>query len=185
MFETTTSSEAETVGFGRRLGGLLRGGDVVVLSGDLGAGKTRMVTGMASALGVSGDVTSPTFNILVVHDGEERLNHFDLYRLEREDQLVDIDFWGVLEGGGVSVVEWGDRFPDALPPGRLDIELRMEGETERRVSVVGRGERGSELEDLLQAETVAQPGAEQGAEPVGEPGSEPGVASDGRETGRP
>jgi tRNA threonylcarbamoyladenosine biosynthesis protein TsaE len=100
----------------------LRAGDVVLLSGDLGAGKTQFVQGVARALGVAeGEVTSPTFNILLSYEGTATggspitLNHFDLYRLEKAEQLVDIDFAGVLESGGVCFIEWADKFPAAMP----------------------------------------------------------------------
>ena len=88
---------------------------MVVLSGDLGAGKTQLTKGLAAGLGVVEPVTSPTFNILLVHEGRIPLYHFDLYRLEFAEQLDDLDYWGTLEADGVSVVEWGDRFAEAIP----------------------------------------------------------------------
>lgn len=140
-----TSGAALTVSFGRRLAPLLAPGDVVVLAGDLGAGKTCLVKGVAEGLGVAEPVTSPTFNILLVHRGRLVLNHLDLYRLDREAQLDDIDFWGVLESGGVSFVEWGDRFPGALPGDLLAIEFHILGDEERELELCASGARSMAL----------------------------------------
>lgn len=140
-----SDSPARTVSFGRRLAPLLAAGDVAVLTGDLGAGKTCLVKGVAEGLGIEGRVTSPTFNILLAHAGRLTLNHFDLYRLEREEQLEDIDFWGTLESGGVSFIEWGDRFPGALPADRLDVSLRIDGDEERSLVAEPTGPRSAEL----------------------------------------
>lgn len=141
-----TVSAAATRAIGTRLGGLVRPGDVVVLTGDLGAGKTVVVQGVAESLRVSGAVTSPTFNILVVHRGDPvDLAHFDLYRLERVWELEDIDFWGVLESGCVSCIEWGDRFPEALPDDVLALSLRITGDESRTVAVTASGTRSEAL----------------------------------------
>lgn len=143
--EFRTTSEGDTERAGAALGLVARAGDVVVLSGDLGAGKTHLVQGMARALGVDERVTSPTFNLLLVHPGPLPLYHFDLYRLEREEDLEDIAFYETLEGDGVSAIEWGDRFPASLPHDRLLVVIHREGESARRFEVDGRGPRSGEL----------------------------------------
>ena len=141
-----TDSAAATRAVGAALGAAARPGDVVALSGDLGAGKTVIVQGAAEALGVRGAVTSPTFNILVVHRGPVAdLAHFDLYRLEHAEQLEDIDFWGVLESGCVSMIEWGDRFPEALPPDVLTVTLEIAGDEARTISLAPSGTRSAAL----------------------------------------
>lgn len=140
-----TNSPEETERAGDVLGQLTRPGDVIVLTGDLGAGKTHLVQGLASALGAAERVTSPTFNLLLVHPGPVPLYHFDLYRLEREDELEDIAFYETVEGDGVSAIEWGDRFPASLPHDRLLVEIHREGEQARRFDVDGRGARSEEL----------------------------------------
>ncbi len=140
-----TSEPAATGELGAVLAPLLRPGDVLLLSGDLGAGKTRLTQGLAEGLGVKGPVTSPTFNMLLVHEGRIPLYHFDLYRLERAEQLEDLDYFAILEGDGVAVVEWGDRFPEAVPSDGLDIALRIAGDTERVIEVRSLGVRGREL----------------------------------------
>lgn len=141
----TTSSADQTRLAGALLGGVARSGDVVALSGGLGAGKTALVQGLAQGLGVLGHVPSPTFNILLVHAGELPLYHFDLYRLERPEQLVDIDFWETLESDGVSAIEWADRFPGELPCDRLDVTLEPVDDTTRVVRISGTGSRSSAL----------------------------------------
>jgi tRNA threonylcarbamoyladenosine biosynthesis protein TsaE len=138
-------SEAATSDIGRRLGSAAGPGDVIALSGGLGAGKTCLAQGIARGLGVTGTVPSPTFNLLLVHPGASTLYHFDLYRLERPDQLEDIDFWGTLEAGGVSVIEWADRFPGELPDERLDVYLEVADEHSRRIVLTPRGARAREL----------------------------------------
>lgn len=127
------------------LGGLLCAGDVVALSGDLGAGKTQLVRGVACGLGVNEPVTSPTFNLLLVHPGGLPLYHFDLYRLEREADLEEIDFYAVLEGDGVSMIEWGDRFPEALPADHLLVTIHRTGAEERVFELEGTGTRSEAL----------------------------------------
>jgi tRNA threonylcarbamoyladenosine biosynthesis protein TsaE len=146
-----TSSREQTQELGRLLAALLLPGDVLLLSGDLGAGKTQLTKGIAEGLGVAEPVTSPTFNILLVHEGRLTLNHFDLYRLDAAEQLDDLDYWGVLESGGVAVVEWGDRFPDALPDGAVQIALRITGDDDRVLDLDEATPRGSKLAAALSA----------------------------------
>ena len=99
-FEST--SPEETFELGRRLGAVLEPGDVLVLTGDLGAGKTQLTKGIAVAMGVEDEVTSPTFALEAVHEGERMpLYHFDLYRLHDAEELGDAGVWDVLGGDGV------------------------------------------------------------------------------------
>lgn len=145
IFMMTTASTDATQRTGRALGSLVRPGDVVLLSGDLGAGKTQMTKGLAEGLSVPDPVTSPTFNILLVHEGRIPLYHFDLYRLDAPDQLLDIDYHATLEADGVSVVEWGDRFREAAPIDGLRVVIFIEGDDERRIEVAAVGDRGRRL----------------------------------------
>lgn len=140
-----TSSEEETSAAGRLLAPLLAPNDVVALTGDLGAGKTALVKGVAAGLGVTEPVVSPTFNILLVHEGRLTLYHFDLYRLEDASQLEDVDFYGMLEAGGTSLIEWGERFPSALPADHLAVVLRIRGDYEREIALVPGGPRSTAL----------------------------------------
>ncbi|MEY8437299.1 tRNA (adenosine(37)-N6)-threonylcarbamoyltransferase complex ATPase subunit type 1 TsaE [Atopobiaceae bacterium 24-176] len=162
---TYVSACAEaTQALGELLGGLLAEADLVILTGDLGAGKTQLTKGVARALGCAGDVTSPTFNIMVQHSGERLdLYHFDLYRLDDPDQLGDA---GVLDTAGVegaSLVEWGEAFADELGDERLDVAISrapVEGGAEpaRVIEVRGLGERGCELAAALDAAVAGSVG---------------------------
>jgi tRNA threonylcarbamoyladenosine biosynthesis protein TsaE len=117
---------ADTIELGRRLGACLQEGDVLVLTGDLGAGKTQLTKGAAEALGYDGPVTSPTFNIQNVYDGDELpLYHFDLYRLEDPDQLGDAGLLDALgEEDGACLIEWGEAFGQVIGDERVDVLLR-------------------------------------------------------------
>jgi tRNA threonylcarbamoyladenosine biosynthesis protein TsaE len=141
----TSASQAETMRLGEMLAPLLRAGDVLLLSGDLGAGKTQLTKGIAVGLEIEEPVTSPTFNILLVHEGRLTLNHFDLYRLEDVRDLDDIDYWGTLESGGVSVVEWGDRFVQSMPADGIDVRITITADEAREIAAFALGARGREL----------------------------------------
>ena len=112
MRDVVTNSPAETEAEGERLGGLLRQGDLLLLKGDLGAGKTTFVRGVARGAGSSAHVASPTFQLVRVYPGRLQLAHVDLYRVEAGDQLADLGLDELLDQGAV-VVEWGDRLETA------------------------------------------------------------------------
>jgi len=154
----TSSSEAATQAIGSALAPLACAGDVLILSGDLGAGKTQFTKGLADGLGVVEPVTSPTFNILLVHEGRIPLYHFDLYRLGSSEQLDDLDYWGVLEADGVAVVEWGDRFPDAVPPECVSVSIGIVSDDERLLHIAGVGTRGEDLVRAWASACVDLPG---------------------------
>src|SRR3954452_23583457 len=111
----TTNAPAETESVAAALATVLRGGDLVVLSGELGAGKTTFVKGVARALGVVEPVTSPTFTIVQEYDARVPIAHVDVYRLARIQELHDFGFEELLDGR-VVLVEWGDTIEPALPP---------------------------------------------------------------------
>jgi tRNA threonylcarbamoyladenosine biosynthesis protein TsaE len=123
-----THSPAETEAFGERFGKRLRAGDMVLLTGELGAGKTTFVRGVARGTASVAPVASPTFQLVRVYPGRVQLAHIDLYRIERPSELADLGLDELLDQGAV-VVEWGDRLdaPDAAV-----IELEHLG-GERRV----------------------------------------------------
>ena len=148
-----TNSQAETIAVGEQLGRELVAGDVLVLTGDLGAGKTQLTKGIAAALGCDGDVTSPTFTIEMVYEGGRLpLYHFDLYRLDDPDQLEDIGLYDVLGADGVCVIEWGEQFVDEIGDERLDVYVtRLETqavageEPPREVRLVAHDARGEQI----------------------------------------
>jgi tRNA threonylcarbamoyladenosine biosynthesis protein TsaE len=132
-----SGSHAATQALGERLGRALVAGDVVALVGELGAGKTAFVQGLARGLGITGRVASPSFTIVNEHAARVPLYHVDFYRLESFDELADIGFDEYFGLGGVVVVEWADRFPRALPDERLDVRIEITGPNERRLQVGG------------------------------------------------
>lgn len=136
-------NETETESLGESLGTRLRAGDVVAYFGELGAGKTAFTRGLARGLGCTGRVTSPTFTIVNEYEGPIPLFHFDLYRLEGEDDLFDIGWEDYLDRGGVCAVEWCERAADLLPPGTITVTIRRCGRQEdwRQISVEGVQER--------------------------------------------
>jgi tRNA threonylcarbamoyladenosine biosynthesis protein TsaE len=140
-------SEAATAeqmrALGRRLGGLLRAGDLVLLTGALGAGKTTLAQGIGQGLGVRGPVTSPTFVLSRVHPSEvggPPLVHVDAYRLGGWDELEDLDLEASLDEA-VTVVEWGGGLAEGLADARLEIEIVADAGTTRRVLVRAVGAR--------------------------------------------
>ena len=117
MVTTISASADETIALGRTVATTLRRGDVLALCGDLGAGKTHFVKGLAAGLGASASVTSPTFTLIHEYsDGRLPLIHFDFYRLEHEDEALKIGLDEYLDGDGACVLEWADKFPALLPP---------------------------------------------------------------------
>ncbi len=139
-------SAEETKRLGARLGAALLPGDVVGLTGPLGAGKTCLVQGIARGLGVDPriPVTSPTFTLVGEYPGRVPLRHVDFYRVEDARRLEDAGFPDLFDGKGVVVVEWWERFPMALGPDRLEVQLDIEAPSERRLLLRGHGKRATE-----------------------------------------
>ncbi|MBP3884320.1 MAG: tRNA (adenosine(37)-N6)-threonylcarbamoyltransferase complex ATPase subunit type 1 TsaE [Olsenella sp.] len=154
-----SSSTEETIALGRVLGGVLSEGDVLVLTGDLGAGKTQLTKGIAQGMGIADDVCSPTFTIQMVYEGERMpLYHFDLYRLDDASQLEDTGLFDVLDADGACVIEWGEQFADEIGDERVDVfvsrlddEAAPGEEPPRAIRLVAHGERGERLVDALEA----------------------------------
>ncbi len=122
--EYVTTSPGETRTLGAGLAGALRAGDVILLRGPLGAGKSELTRGIAKGLGVAETVTSPSFTILNVYEsGSLPLYHFDWYRLSSADELYDLGMDEYLGGNGVAVVEWPECCPEAVPEDCLEITL--------------------------------------------------------------
>jgi tRNA threonylcarbamoyladenosine biosynthesis protein TsaE len=148
----TTHDALETHALGQRLGTLLRAGDVVVLDGDLGAGKTVLAKGIAVALGITEPVVSPTFTVVREYDAPTPLVHVDVYRLDHLQELHDLGFDDLVGGEAVMVVEWGDRVSAALPSDRLRVLLEPgEGDDDRVVSVDAAGISWRDRRDALVA----------------------------------
>jgi len=130
-----------------RLGRLLRPGDFVALTGELGSGKTRFVQGVAVALEVdpAEPVTSPTYAILHIHGGRIPLYHFDLYRLAGDGDVAQLGVEEYFYGDGVSMVEWAERLCGEMPEENLSVFFTHSGTDERRIDFTAAGGRYEEL----------------------------------------
>ena len=150
--QTTTRGADETHALGRRIGALLRAGDVVVLDGELGSGKTVFAKGIAVGLGITEPVVSPTFTVVREYDAPTPLVHVDVYRLDHLQELHDLGFDDLVGGDAVTVVEWGDRVSALLPGDRLDVLLEPgSGDDDRTLSIDAAGATWAERSDLLMA----------------------------------
>lgn len=142
MTETVRCADAAaTQEVAARLAGILQPGDLILLEGDLGAGKTTFVQGLAKALGVAEAVTSPTFVLMNIYPTAPGFDlvHVDVYRLDRLSEVVDLALPEMLDDGAVVVVEWGERAAGALPPGHLRIRIDAGAADERVVHLDPRG----------------------------------------------
>jgi tRNA threonylcarbamoyladenosine biosynthesis protein TsaE len=133
--EFTTHSPEETLALGRRIGEQLRGGEIFLLRGDLGAGKTVFAKGIAAGLGIQpDDVTSPSFTLVNAHEGRSRFYHIDLYRLDFGSQ-ENLGLPEILDdGNGVTAIEWAERL-NVVPAGAFDIEMSYVSDCERRITI--------------------------------------------------
>jgi tRNA threonylcarbamoyladenosine biosynthesis protein TsaE len=154
-----TASVDETRALGDAVGRLLEPGDVVALSGDLGAGKTAFVQGAARGLGVDEPVVSPTFTLVREYRGAVPVHHLDIYRLDRVQDVLDLGLDDMLEDGAVVFVEWGDAIEGLLPQDHLSVRMTMpepNGDDDRReVSLVGTGPAWAARWERLEAATRA------------------------------
>ena len=135
-----THSAEETRKLGARLAEHLRPGDVVLLQGDLGAGKSEFARGVARGLGISGPVPSPSFTILNVYDeGRLPMYHFDWYRIHDPDEIGEMGFEEQLHGDGAALIEWSERAPEYLPERVLEISIHTVDENTREITFSPQG----------------------------------------------
>ena len=136
MQEFFSDSELKTKEFAKKLAFHLVQGSFLAVYGELGAGKTAFGQGLAEGLGVRESVVSPTYTILRVYEsGRLPLYHFDIYRVEDEDELYETGFEEYAAGDGICVCEWADLIPEALPAPRLDISIVRTGDAGRHITV--------------------------------------------------
>ena len=145
-FEIFSDSPQQTRDLGKRLGGLLQPGDVVCLQGELGAGKTTFVQGVAQGWGSLDAVSSPTFILVNVYRraGEEKLFHFDTYRLDSAPEAEELDIDAMLQQGAL-IIEWPERMQSVLPAERLWVMLEHVDEAQRKLTFEPKGGRAGEL----------------------------------------
>ena len=140
MAEFISKSELDTEELGRRFASGLPGGTVVAMYGDLGAGKTAFVRGMARGMGLDCRVSSPTFTIVNEYLGQRELIHFDMYRLSDADELFDIGWEDYLNRGAVCAVEWSENVQDAFFGDEIKVTITKLSDNERKIVIEGDAE---------------------------------------------
>ncbi len=141
----TTKSPAQTQALGRRLAASLASGDVLALCGDLGSGKTTFVQGIARGLKVREAVTSPTFVLAREYPGRLPVYHLDLFRLNQLDDLETIGYDEYVAGRGVTLIEWAQKMPAAMPRDYVELAFAVSGPTARTIAAVPHGSRAEQL----------------------------------------
>lgn len=166
-------SSAQTQRLGMRLGELLQGGELILLDGQLGTGKTTFTQGLAQGLGITENINSPTFTLLkeyahqlhpgnstgALSDRRPNLYHFDLYRLDNPDEIVDLGFEDYFFGDGVCVIEWAEKADSFWPEEHLNIRLKIMSETKRGLLFIATGEYYCELLRQFQKNTYVTTGS--------------------------
>ncbi|QUH18981.1 tRNA (adenosine(37)-N6)-threonylcarbamoyltransferase complex ATPase subunit type 1 TsaE [Alkaliphilus sp. B6464] len=127
------SNQRELEVFAKKLGQLVNGGDILCMTGDLGAGKTTFTQAFAKGLGVEEYVTSPTFTLIHEYDGRIPLYHFDVYRINHVSEMEDLGYEEYFYGNGVCVIEWASLIEEILPDKRLWIEIKVTGLESRQI----------------------------------------------------
>ena len=152
--DSISHSSAQTQRLGMRLGELLHGGELILLDGQLGTGKTTFTQGLAQGLGITENINSPTFTLLKEYLGQAQpeisssalssrrpaLYHFDLYRLDNPDEIVELGFEDYFFSDGVSVIEWAEKAGSFWPEERMNVRLKIMSETKRGLLFIATGE---------------------------------------------
>ena len=136
MIRAATKSVDDTRALAAEIAALAAPGDLLVLAGDLGTGKTAFVQGFARGLGIDEPVTSPAFILVRTYEGRLPMNHLDVYRLDQMQELVDLGIAELLDDGGVTLVEWGDAVTPALPSDFLEVRLENGAAADDRLIAV-------------------------------------------------
>lgn len=139
MLEIKTNSPEETVRLGEKIGSLLQSGDVIALTGELGAGKTTFIKGLAKGIGVPDFVGSPSFVIINEYPGRIPFCHMDLYRLEDRADIEDLGITEYFSGRGIVAVEWAEKLGEILPDVNITITMEPFGENGRRIIIDEKG----------------------------------------------
>lgn len=133
-----SKSEKDTYKIAKKLERKLVGGEVIILNGDLGAGKTTFTKGLAKALKITENVTSPTFTLMNIYtSGRLNLYHFDMYRLEEESEALELGLNEFFLGKGVCMIEWAENIKNMLPKNVVTINIKKLSETEREIEILG------------------------------------------------
>ena len=150
---TESKSTSQTIRLGKSIGSRLRAGDVVALVGELGAGKTQFIKGLATGAGVGKPtyVSSPSFTLINEYPGRVPFYHIDLFRLECQEEAEGLGLEDYLHGGGITAIEWADKVPSLLPKEMLSIHLVVTGKNTRSIEMTGKGKRYLNLVDQIQS----------------------------------
>ncbi len=142
-----TKSPSETIRIGKNIGSLLLPGDIVALVGELGAGKTQFIKGLAAGVrvGKSTYISSPSFTLINEYVGKVRFYHIDLFRLKSEKEAEELGLEEYFQGGGITAIEWADKIPSLLPEEILWINICYTGKNIRSFEMIGKGMRYEEL----------------------------------------
>ena len=136
MISFNCKSQEETIQLGYKIGSLLRPGDVIAMSGTLGAGKTTITKGIAQALGIEDTITSPTFCLISEYQGTKlTLNHMDVYRLEGDEDFLNLGVEEMLYGDGICIVEWSDKVKKSMPKKTIWMTIKPEDDGSRTITL--------------------------------------------------
>ena len=138
-----SKSAQETIQIAKKLASFLHGGEIILLNGDLGSGKTVFAKAFAASMGIEENITSPTFTIIKEYEGEIKLFHMDVYRLN--EMKEDIGITEYFNKKGVCIIEWSDLIEDILPKNRLDIKINIIDENTRIFKIIPHGEKYEDL----------------------------------------
>ncbi len=146
-----SKSASETVRLGKSIGSLLLPGDVVALVGELGAGKTQFIKGLAAGAGIRNPtyISSPSFTLINEYPGRITFYHIDLFRLSKEKEAEDLGLEDYIQGKGITAIEWADKIPSLLPKELLIIRIAYTGKNTRSLEILGKGGRYEEIVNRL------------------------------------
>ena len=132
----TTKSADETIELGKKLGSMLKGGEIIAMQGTLAAGKTTITKGIAQALGIKDTITSPTFCLISEYEGKIPLYHMDVYRLDGGEDFINLGVEDMIYGKGVSIIEWSEKVMSELPKKTIILRIEpVENTTERKIII--------------------------------------------------
>jgi len=148
-----SKSASETIRIGKSIGSRLLPGDVVALVGELGAGKTQFIKGLAAGVGIGNPtyISSPSFTLINEYPGEIPFYHIDLFRLEREKEAEELGLEDYFQGGGITAIEWADKIISLLPKEMLFIHIAYTGKNTRSLEITGKGKHFLNLVDQIQS----------------------------------
>lgn len=131
----TTKSAEETISLGKKIGSLLKPGDIIAMTGTLAAGKTTITKGIALALGVTETITSPTFCLISEYEGKMPLYHMDVYRLDGAEDFANLGADDMLYGSGVCIIEWSEKIQEEIPSKSIFLDIQTKNENERLITI--------------------------------------------------